>query len=621
MSLATKDKAEARRRGAELTHTSDEVSEEVRRGQLTPDEAKAILLAVARRQLQHLDRHAALDRQRPEPEPMSGERADRIVGAVYRLLAERGRTAALAPQDAPFLASCGLAADETDQVAATLNVFVQTGVVPPVAGKLKALLNANAPEVVPTPVALAQAETAYYRGMAAACLHLKPRWAATVDDDLALLSADSALDQSAPIRPGLQPTLVHVPGPVSDEGTLARSPSPQESKADAEQTAPTLLELAEGLIATKLKLKAWEEKTARQVRQTATLFVKVTAKVRIGEVRQEDAATYHDTLLHRLPKNYGKSAKDSHRTLDEIIAAARERDDEQELGLEGATLNRHLTHLGNILTYAASRGIKPAETINFTVLRAKKKERDRDARPPFTLEELSTLLRSPVWHGCSSEDDRLSPGSVIAHDALYWAPLIAAYSLMRREEVCGLMVADVVFEGDIPHFNIRANKYRRLKNLQSKRRLPIHPELLRLGLRAYVEEISGLGFDLLFPELLPASGKAPLGDQFYDDWAPMLRAAIPRAQEKGLVFHSIRHYGNDQLTDRKVMTEWRQDIMGQGGKSEVEERYRDETRLRRKLSALKKLPVVTGDIAAASIRLRRAVTAGVRRRPKQRRSK
>jgi len=65
-----------------------------------------------------------------------------------------------------------------------------------------------------------------------------------------------------------------------------------------------------------------------------------------------------------------------------------------------------------------------------------------------------------------------------------------------------------------------------------------------LGLRAYVEAIAALGYDLLFPELLPASGAAPLGDQFHGLWSPLLKRQLPEASEAGIVLHSIRHWGN-----------------------------------------------------------------------------
>ena len=95
LSLSTKEKAQARRWGAELTLMSEELFEEVRRGRLTPADVKAILIGVARKHAKKLDLHAAVDRQRSRPEPMSGERADRIAGAIFRLLAERGGSAGL----------------------------------------------------------------------------------------------------------------------------------------------------------------------------------------------------------------------------------------------------------------------------------------------------------------------------------------------------------------------------------------------------------------------------------------------------------------------------------------------------------------------------------------------
>jgi hypothetical protein len=68
------------------------------------------------------------------------------------------------------------------------------------------------------------------------------------------------------------------------------------------------------------------------------------------------------------------------------------------------------------------------------------------------------------------------------------------------------------------------------------------------------------------------------------------------------------------------MIEWRQDIMGHGGRSEAEERYRDATRLRRKMSALKKLPQMTSDLVAHPITLKVSVIQKLARKPRQARS-
>jgi len=182
------------------------------------------------------------------------------------------------------------------------------------------------------------------------------------------------------------------------------------------------------------------------------------------------------------------------------------------------------------------------------------------------------------------------------------------------------MVADVVFDAAIPHFDIRPNKYRRLKNPQSKRKVPILPELIRLDLREHVASPAALGCDLLFPDPLPARGAGPLGNQFHDLWAPVLATGVPDSETTGKVFHSIRHYGNDTLVDARIMIEWRQDILGHGGRSEAEERYRDATRLKRKLTALKKLPNITSNLLSHPVTLTTSVMKKLARKPRRTRS-
>ena len=133
---------------------------------------------------------------------MSGERADRMVGAAYRLLAERGRATELKEGDEAFLASCGLDSDETLQLNTIVAYWRLNRAVPPHLAKLAALLSEHAPHVEPVGLAMAEAERLYYRGMAAASLKANGRWRSTLDADLALLDADPL----APATPADQAT-------------------------------------------------------------------------------------------------------------------------------------------------------------------------------------------------------------------------------------------------------------------------------------------------------------------------------------------------------------------------------------------------------------------------------
>ncbi|MGO9770307.1 MAG: DUF6538 domain-containing protein [Roseiarcus sp.] len=627
VSLGTKNQDEARRLAAALTHTSEPLLEEARRGELSPAEAQAIMLAVALEQIETLKRAAIADRALSRPEPMSGARADRILGAAYKLLAERGRTATLGSQDDAFLRSCGLAPTEALQIQTMLEVLRHQKKAPAPSWKIERLLAEHAPDVEMTAVARTAAETAFYRGKAAACLDTDGRWGETLTDDIEAIRAATiaaATPTSAASQPvaaipvpqaGLADAIVAAPAPRT---APPASPQPATSPPPNHPQVPfSISGLTRNLHTTRSSKNRWTPKTARQMGSTADLLTRVVGHDDFTRLRQRDFAIYRD-VLEKLPVTYGKSSRDRGKPLPQVLAEAEHLAANQK-GREPGTINRHFNHLNALLKFAAGYGLKCAETIDLSHFYEPEPERARDQRPAMVLDDIIAILKSSVWRGGLGEDARLIPGDVVVHDALYWVPLIAIDSLMRREEACGLMIADVHFDAPIPYFDIAPNKYRRLKNSQSKRKVPIHPELLRLGLRKYVEAVKALGCDLLFPELLAASGASPLGDQFHNLWSPLLKQQLPEAAEVGKVLHPVRHWGNQALSDRKVMLEWRRDIMGHGGVAETDEHYRDETRLKNKLSAILKLPKVTEELAAFPIRLREKVQRRIARTPRKQR--
>lgn len=110
----------------------------------------------------------------------------------------------------------------------------------------------------------------------------------------------------------------------------------------------------------------------------------------------------------------------------------------------------------------------------------------------------------------------------------------------RREEYWWLMT-DAVIERDSvhPYLHIAKNKFRRIKNGQSKRNIVIHPELIRLGFLRYVALIRSLGYELIFPDLFSPTTKSPLGSRYYKLLKPVLTEA--GITEEGLGSHALRH--------------------------------------------------------------------------------
>jgi hypothetical protein len=152
-----------------------------------------------------------------------------------------------------------------------------------------------------------------------------------------------------------------------------------------------------------------------------------------------------------------------------------------------------------------------------------------------------------------------------------------------------------------PYIHIAANEQRRIKNAQSKRNIPLHPELIRLGFLDYVTKMKVLGYKLLFPDLYSPSSRSPLGDRFYKLFKPILTSA--KITEEGLGAHAVRHLFGAQLKKKLLTKEDRADLLGHRGDTETSERYCEPHELDTLFEFIKKLDVVTEHIEAHAINL------------------
>lgn len=133
-------------------------------------------------------------------------------------------------------------------------------------------------------------------------------------------------------------------------------------------------------------------------------------------------------------------------------------------------------------------------------------------RDEFELEDLEELFATPVWRGNSHPRFRTKAGSKIYWDAKFWVPLIALYTGMRREEVCQLSLKNVDESHGIVFFKLRPSASMVLKSDAAIRDVPIHSELIAIGLMKYLDDVKGSGQQFLFPELVRSKPYDKLGD-------------------------------------------------------------------------------------------------------------
>ena len=282
-------------------------------------------------------------------------------------------------------------------------------------------------------------------------------------------------------------------------------------------------------------------------------------------------------------------------------------------------------HLGQTAWKPKIPGAKVMDFSGATV--AIKESDSSDLRPPWTTAHLKCLFSSRLYTGGGAGKRRLKEsefGAQVWHDAAYFAPLLWYYTHACREEICGLEVADVTIDHAVPHLEIRDNLTRGRdgekageKRHARKRKLPIHPELIRLGFLDYVEAIRAEGHTALFPELYQFEAKRG-GAQFYDRaWRFMVewiadQMTLP-TNEAGKIpdIHSIRSLGSSFYEVDGVNEIMRADIMGHARQGTNAKHYSkrmktegEDVVLGERLEFITRyVPIITAELRPAPIRL------------------
>lgn len=345
-----------------------------------------------------------------------------------------------------------------------------------------------------------------------------------------------------------------------------------------------------------------DEHTLRQIRCAARLLQQsMPSGTPFWQVTNADILLLDDHF-DRLYINFGKAERDRapEHSLDDAVARAAERVAEGDLppddiGLKVGTTNKHFNKLAQIHAFMR-KSVPAAAAIEFATFQRVVDQDEREARIRYSDEQGRAIFTLPPWTGCCLKD-RLAAGSAIVHDALFYILLLVWYTGARREELCKLMVDDVQEKYGIWHLLVRPTETGRIKNRASQRLIPLHDELIRLGFLRYVEALRDAGERVLFPEIVPGGDtKRKFGDVFYKLWWIYIARHVP-GLKRGQAMHSARHMVSDELKDKEVFLEFRNDFLGHKGKGgEGETRYPSAASLVNLKDVVQRIPIVTGHL-------------------------
>jgi integrase len=212
--------------------------------------------------------------------------------------------------------------------------------------------------------------------------------------------------------------------------------------------------------------------SAAEAQRAVQRFVELHGDLPISAITKAHGRALRDALA-KLPKALPN--RFSKLTLPELLKQDLSRFPKRS----AQTVNKTLALLGGILTRAERDGFfenLPAWSNPFHV-GFEISSSEREPYEPFSIKELQRLFASPVF----ARNERPQGGR---GEAAFWFPLIALFSGARRTEIAQLRISDVrQGESQIWYFDFtNEGEEQNLKTASSVRSVPIHAELIRLGL-------------------------------------------------------------------------------------------------------------------------------------------
>ncbi len=313
----------------------------------------------------------------------------------------------------------------------------------------------------------------------------------------------------------------------------------------------------------------------------------------VGPVAAAEITGEHVTAfisgMQRLPRQRHKLEAYRGMSVEELLEA---NVPEQDL-FAPTTINGYLQALGALMkwlreSHAAVR-INPFEGVSIKAAPT--------TRLSYTEADLERIFTSVLWKPASSYAQQYGTASS------WWLPILALFTGARLAELVQLPLERVCSVDGVLCLDLTDAKRDKLKlkTASAERRIPVHPELERLGLVDYVAEMRANGAARLLDAIpLGRDGKGKKASDWYTRYR---NTNFPEFGSQSKDFHSFRTtHGTQAVTcgiDRMLLKQWFGHSGGQ--KDDVTEKnyntgqpvpmlYEELSKLRWDVGALQNMP-------------------------------
>lgn len=275
----------------------------------------------------------------------------------------------------------------------------------------------------------------------------------------------------------------------------------------------------------------------------------------VREIDREDCREIRQILLDLAP-NYTKLPATRGKPMREAAQISRTLDLPRR---KPDSVNSYMNNLAALLNYAEKEGIIDKSPAKGLMVAGGNK---KDKKYSFTIQQLVTIFNAPLY---TTKQER---------GGKFWVPLVSLWTGMRLNECCQLLTDDIR-EMDGVHIIIVSEDSKdgvddkRVKTEAGERYVPIHPELVRIGLLIHWESMKKKRERRLFPDLNKGVN-GYYSNPFSQSFGRFLKEINIKTSK--ISFHSFRHTYRDALRHADISVE-RVKALGGWANTETHEDY------------------------------------------------
>ena len=306
----------------------------------------------------------------------------------------------------------------------------------------------------------------------------------------------------------------------------------------------------------------WTQKTCYENTSLLDHFIRIIGDRDIRNITHKDMLEFRDTIS-KLPSNMNKIKECQGKSITEIVSM------KFADTVSITTINKYIQRIGTLFRWAVRHQYIPHNCVDGLSIKVKKAA-DQE-RSVYDKEDIQRMFEK------------------LPHDEKrperFWIPVIGLYSGMRLDEICQLHTEDIKKIDSVLCFDVNDDGDKKLKNQSSKRIVPVHPVLSKLGFLTFFQQIQKKGQERLWPNLKKRrDGYAQDFGKWYQTFN---RENITDDPKK--VFHSYRHTITNNLKQRGIEESIIAEIVGHSTGSITMSRYGKRYEPKKLMEAMKKL--------------------------------